>query len=98
MPFLVAQTTCSDGIYPVSGVCNEFYQCSNGQKTEKQVCPAGLFFNPDNGVCDYPENVDCDRKLFLPNLNRKEDVKSDFQPILLYKLLKKRMKFRYVLE
>ena len=72
LPILVAQTMCSDGIYPVSGVCNEFYQCSNGQETATQVCPAGLFFNPDNGVCDYPENVDCDRKLFSPNLNEKK--------------------------
>merc|ERR1712227_737922 len=51
---------CEDGIYPVPGICNAFYQCSNGIWWDKQYCPDGLLFNPEVDVCDWPENVECD--------------------------------------
>ena len=33
--------------------------CSNGIQWENQYCPDELFFNPAEGVCDWPDNVDC---------------------------------------
>ena len=42
------------------GICNAFYQCSNGIWWDKQYCPDGLLFNPEVDVCDWPENVECD--------------------------------------
>jgi len=41
--------------YP--GDCEKFYQCSNGELTEHR-CSVGLVFNPDLGVCDWPNRVD----------------------------------------
>ena len=48
---------CADGIYPVDGECNAYYQCANGIQFENQYCPEGLLFNGE--VCDWPDNVDC---------------------------------------
>nr|CAB3220098.1 L-rhamnose-binding lectin SML [Phallusia mammillata] len=36
--------------------CSKFYQCSNGYLYNMD-CPSGLVFNPENGACDYLENV-----------------------------------------
>ena len=40
------------------GDCGSFYQCSNGVPV-LQPCPAGLVFNPNLNVCDYPSNYTC---------------------------------------
>ena len=48
---------CKDGIYPVPGMCEAFYMCSNGIWWEKQFCPEGQVFNPAEKVCDWPSNV-----------------------------------------
>ena len=51
---------CADGIYPIEGECNGFYQCANGIRFENQYCAEGLLFNPEYLVCDWADNVDCD--------------------------------------
>jgi hypothetical protein len=38
--------------------CSSFYSCSNGVPKE-QHCPAGLHFNEELKVCDWPENANC---------------------------------------
>jgi len=40
--------------------CAAFYQCANGIQFDTMHCPDGLHFNPEFGVCDWPENVDCE--------------------------------------
>jgi hypothetical protein len=40
--------------------CSSFYSCSNGKKIEMH-CPAGLHFNNQLKVCDWPENAKCVR-------------------------------------
>lgn len=39
--------------------CGRFYQCSNGIPY-RMDCPAGLYFNIVDKVCDWPANVNCD--------------------------------------
>jgi hypothetical protein len=36
--------------------CSIYWICANGEGVSL-TCPAGLYFNPDNHECDYPENV-----------------------------------------
>ena len=36
-----------------AGDCSVFYQCS-GEVAHQFVCPAGLVFNPDKSLCDWP--------------------------------------------
>lgn len=38
--------------------CTVFYKCLAGEPVI-QYCPEGLAYNPEFGVCDYPENVNC---------------------------------------
>uniref|UniRef100_A0A2C9K6B2 Chitin-binding type-2 domain-containing protein n=1 Tax=Biomphalaria glabrata TaxID=6526 RepID=A0A2C9K6B2_BIOGL len=38
--------------------CTKFYQCAHS-KPFLMTCPAGLYFNTDIDVCDWPSNVDC---------------------------------------
>ncbi|CAI5454364.1 unnamed protein product [Caenorhabditis angaria] len=46
----------ADGTYH-SGECNEyFYKCHNFETT-KLKCQAGLFYNTENGQCDYKKNI-----------------------------------------
>ncbi|XP_017860743.1 PREDICTED: multiple epidermal growth factor-like domains protein 10 [Drosophila arizonae] len=40
------------------GVCTKFIQCNHGCSTE-QICPSGLYFDPIEGICNYPWDVDC---------------------------------------
>lgn len=41
--------------------CSVFYKCVNGEPIQMR-CPDGLHFNTVLGMCDFPENVDCDRE------------------------------------
>ena len=47
-----------NGNYQNVNKCSTFYACSN-HATHIMNCPSGLWFNPKNGVCDYPKNVVC---------------------------------------
>ncbi|CAG4935595.1 unnamed protein product [Colias eurytheme] len=38
--------------------CDKFYQCTHGQKVERN-CPDYLRFNEELSLCDWPRNVDC---------------------------------------
>jgi hypothetical protein len=39
--------------------CAGYFQCVDEQEADSLLCPSGLLFNEDLGVCDLPENVDC---------------------------------------
>jgi len=39
--------------HPISSICNQFYFCSDGQYN-LITCAAGLVFDPNKGVCQYP--------------------------------------------
>ena len=39
--------------------CSVFSQCDNDGETHTFHCPAGLVFNEEQKVCDWPDNVDC---------------------------------------
>ncbi|KAI8498066.1 hypothetical protein Bbelb_240100 [Branchiostoma belcheri] len=47
-----------NGNYPDPEDCSKYYSCSNGI-AYSMPCPAGLNYNEDIGVCDWPVNVDC---------------------------------------
>jgi hypothetical protein len=38
--------------------CSSFFSCSNGNPIELH-CPAGLHFNDELKVCDWPQNTNC---------------------------------------
>ena len=54
------EAVCLDGLHPVPGQCNAYFQCANGNQGETQYCPPGLYFNSELLVCDWAANVDCD--------------------------------------
>ncbi|XP_055856195.1 peritrophin-44 [Episyrphus balteatus] len=39
--------------------CNGWLRCADGQVVSKGVCGTDRYFNPNNGLCDYPQNVKC---------------------------------------
>ncbi|MBD2518709.1 chitin binding domain-containing protein [Nostoc sp. FACHB-973] len=43
---------------PDSERCDSFYKCDYSGPVFF-TCPAGLYFNPELEVCDWPQNVDC---------------------------------------
>ena len=49
---------CADGLHPNPTDCNKFLSCANGKQWIMD-CPAGLHFNPELLVCDWPENANC---------------------------------------
>nr|AFD28282.1 chitin-binding protein [Holotrichia oblita] len=49
-----------DVLLPDAENCAIFYKCDNGVPVV-QDCPDGLLFNADLDICDWPENVNCDR-------------------------------------
>ncbi|GFG36084.1 hypothetical protein Cfor_03659 [Coptotermes formosanus] len=53
--------TNDEPIYlPHPTICSAFYSCNWGTAV-LVPCPEGLFFNTVSKVCDFPENVDCNR-------------------------------------
>ncbi|KAH0619003.1 hypothetical protein JD844_018602 [Phrynosoma platyrhinos] len=45
-----------DGNYVYPPDPHKFYSCANGN-THIMDCPAGLVFDEDKGICDYPTNI-----------------------------------------
>ncbi|KAL7296156.1 hypothetical protein TKK_0010697 [Trichogramma kaykai] len=39
--------------------CGTFYNCGVGHVPYLMECPAGLYFNEELKVCDWPQNVQC---------------------------------------
>ena len=37
--------------------CRMYYMCE-GERKHHMPCPANLVFNPNENVCDWPENVE----------------------------------------
>ncbi|XP_065089019.1 peritrophin-1-like [Ochlerotatus camptorhynchus] len=50
-------------LLPHPDVCSKYLICSNGVAYE-QDCRDGLLFNPALLVCDWPENVECEKCVF----------------------------------
>ena len=48
--------------------CSKFYLCANG-KPHPMSCREGTLFNANVMTCDYPKNVNCDRRLVTPRVN-----------------------------
>merc|ERR1719210_197807 len=47
------------GTYPSETDCSAYFQCSADGTAYAHKCPAGLHFNKDNKICDWPNNVQC---------------------------------------
>jgi len=65
---LLGKEACASGANSVGheSACDLYYECYEGQGFLK-TCPNGLVFNVNSnfgliGKCDYPHNVDCDRR------------------------------------
>ena len=50
--------SAGDGIHANPTDCSKFIQCHGGREY-KMSCPAGLMFNPNAKICDWPRNVGC---------------------------------------
>merc|ERR1712137_479859 len=51
--------TCpGEGSYANPMDCGSYYVCVNGIPSMID-CPSGLYYNMENGVCDFPDNVVC---------------------------------------
>ncbi|XP_038049820.1 chitotriosidase-1-like [Patiria miniata] len=48
----------SDGYYVDPSSCRMYYICNNGVASHLP-CGQGLYFDPQSGTCNYPENVQC---------------------------------------
>ncbi|CAH0588142.1 unnamed protein product [Chrysodeixis includens] len=48
----------ADGVLVAHENCNQYYICSAGEPLA-MLCSNGLLFNPINGACDWPQNVNC---------------------------------------
>ncbi|KAJ8718750.1 hypothetical protein PYW07_016306 [Mythimna separata] len=54
-----ARRNGSEALAPHSGDCSLFYYCSGLSRPVCRQCPAGLHFNPQLQVCDWPAEVNC---------------------------------------
>jgi len=64
---------CPEGLnQPFPEDCAKFYQCHEGQLTEK-LCPEGLHFNSRNLMCDWPANANCSYPSTLISTNAREN-------------------------
>lgn len=53
-----------NGYFADAEQCDKYYQCRDGQITEK-LCPDGMVFNDydsDQEKCDLPFNIDCSKR------------------------------------
>ncbi|CAH1985065.1 unnamed protein product [Acanthoscelides obtectus] len=55
------EVTCEEedghiSYHPDKADCKMYYMCE-GERKHHMPCPANLVFNPDQNVCDWPENV-----------------------------------------
>ena len=48
--------------------CSKFYLCANG-KPHPMSCREGTLYNANVMTCDYPKNVNCNRRLVTPRVN-----------------------------
>lgn len=65
-----------NGYFADAEQCDKYYQCRDGQITEK-LCPDGMVFNDydsDQEKCDLPFNIDCSKR---PKLRKLE-----FEPMV----------------
>ncbi|XP_056639626.1 probable chitinase 10 isoform X1 [Diorhabda sublineata] len=56
------EVTCEEeeghiSYHPDKADCKMYYMCE-GERKHHMPCPANLVFNPDQNVCDWPENVE----------------------------------------
>ncbi|TRY79747.1 hypothetical protein TCAL_01968 [Tigriopus californicus] len=61
-PFEVQILVCKEGetgLLPSTANCEEFYQCGTDGSATKFRCSDGLKFDAENGICNWPDNVDC---------------------------------------
>lgn len=72
---IVRDPNCPEptGMFPDPKNCSLFYHCEHGVAYPKRCSPP-LMFNPEEMVCDWPNNVDCGKgtilfKDFLITLN-----------------------------
>ena len=49
----------SAGLYPAPNDCGAYFQCSPDGKAFPQRCAAGLHFNAESKICDWPDNAQC---------------------------------------
>ncbi|XP_077291468.1 peritrophin-1-like [Arctopsyche grandis] len=45
-------------IFPNTDDCTTFYICDDQDRPILKKCQLGLWFNPAESVCDFPENVE----------------------------------------
>lgn len=57
----------SDGILVAHENCDQFYKCLGGKPLALN-CPDNLFYNPEQGYCDWQYNVKCNNKV-IPEEN-----------------------------
>lgn len=60
--FAANEVTCSEqeghiSYHPDKLDCTQYYMCE-GERKHHMPCPAQLVFNPNENVCDWPENVE----------------------------------------
>lgn len=60
--FLANEVTCDEEDGHISyhadkADCRMYYMCE-GERKHHMPCPSNLVFNPDQNVCDWPENVE----------------------------------------
>nr|AAR06265.1 peritrophic membrane chitin binding protein 1 [Trichoplusia ni] len=59
----------SDGRLVAHENCNQFYFCAGGVPLVLS-CPNSLLFNADQLICDWPQNVNCNSRMFFAALNK----------------------------
>ena len=74
--------------------CSKFYLCANG-KPHPMSCREGTLYNANVMTCDYPKNVNCNRRLVTPRVNiqsvtevadvHHNSVTEDLAPVPVYK-------------
>lgn len=60
--FIANEVTCEEedghiSYHPDKADCTMYYMCE-GERKHHMPCPSNLVFNPNENVCDWPENVE----------------------------------------